>query len=288
MILPLDGRTPGRTPEQHRAIVAKSGARRGDVLSWPTAERLRHDKYRLALLVRWRDLMEPPSVGGEPDPADDGRALVINRTDRPTVGELLAGAHRATFTRRRIARGVWEDPVRHPGGWWLRDGFAHLGDLLFRASELIQWGTDKHGQPLSPFEKLTLSSRGGRRRNVPGTRQRKAMDSGGDWDGLHRSPVVSLDDQRGADASDAMARAQEARIARRDVGPYHAEVLDLAISSSTAEEIGERFGYHGKYAERKGIRLVNEALDAFGAYVAEIQLAADNDNDPQDYIAEAA
>lgn len=72
----LDGRTI-RSPTEHRAVVSTCGARRGDVLAWPTAERLRHDPYRLGLLVRWRDLMAPPSVGGEPDSADDGRALVI-------------------------------------------------------------------------------------------------------------------------------------------------------------------------------------------------------------------
>lgn len=31
--LPLDGRTPGRTPTEHRAAIAKAGARRWDRLS---------------------------------------------------------------------------------------------------------------------------------------------------------------------------------------------------------------------------------------------------------------
>ncbi|MDQ0349404.1 hypothetical protein [Ancylobacter vacuolatus] len=201
------------------------------------------------------------------------------------MDEMLAAASRATFTRRRIARGVWEDPVRAPGGWWLRDGFAYLGDLLFRASKLIRWGTDKHGQLLSPYEKITLSSRGGRRRGVPGTRQRMAVDIGGDWDGLHQSQAVSLDDRRGDDAFDSMARLAEANTARRHVGPHHAEVLDLAISSATARQIGEALGHHGKYAERKAIRLTDEALVEFGVH---FMTEARNDNIPAENFAEAA
>lgn len=297
MNLAIDGSTC-RTPSEHRAVVATCGARRGDVLAWPTAERLRHDLYRLGLLVRWRELMEPPSVGGEPDPADDGRALVINRTDRPTVDEVVAAWLRPTYVSRRLSRGSWEYPVRRPDGGHALAGRVHMGELLYHASEhtnggpvrgeLVEWGRDKHGRPLTPYEKLTLSSRGGRRRNVPGTRQRKAIDPSGDWY-LYIGHVTSLDDQRGDDAFDAVTRAQEARIARKHIGPLHAEALDLAISSATAKTIGETIEKRsGKYAEVRGIRLVDDALDAFGAYVAEMQLAADNDNEPQENMVQAA
>lgn len=271
-----------RTPTEHRAIVAKAGASTRAVLAWPTAERLRHDHHWLALLLRWRTLMEPPPTGGEPDIVDDGRALVMHRVDRPTVLELIAAAMRPTYVSIRRAIGVWEHPIRR-GEACCIGGRLRLGALEFHdenhvsggplRGELVHWGADKHGRPLRPFEKLTMASRGGRRRVPPGTRQRRPIDAGGDW-GLHRGASRNLDDERGEDAFDDIARQMEARAARDAVGPHHALVLDLGISNATARHIGETFDYGGKYAERKGVALVDAALAAFGAYVG----AAANDN----------
>lgn len=98
LTLRLDGSTC-RTPEQHRAIVAKSGARRVDVLAWPTAERLRHDRHRLGLLVRWRDLVEPPRpVSASPRPW-----CPIGEAGRPgarTVAAPPVARHRTRYGRR--------------------------------------------------------------------------------------------------------------------------------------------------------------------------------------------
>lgn len=285
--IPFDGATC-RTPAEHRDAIAIAGARRNDVLSWPTAERLRYDHWRLGLLARWRSLMEPPRVIGEPDPSDDGRALVIHRSDRPDEDELIKAWLRPTYVALRHKRGAWEYPVRLPGR-------VYLGELVFhnaerekggpRRGEMVEWGVDKHGKPLTPYENLSESARGGRRKEPPGTRQRKAIDAGGDWDGLHRSNTVCLDEERGDDAFDEVARHVEARLARKAVGPFHAEVLDLAISSTTAQEIGETFKYVGEYAEKKGVRLVNDAIDVFGEYSHECEAANDNISAEEEKIA---
>lgn len=276
MIVALDGATV-RTPAEHRAAVAAAGVSRRDVLGWPTADRLRHDRYRLDLLLRWRDLMEPPSSRGEPDPADRGRSLVIHRTDRPDEEELLEAAGRGPYVvMRREQRWKWRPPVRHSAGLAVGGTSVRLGELVFHAGELVRWGIDKRGRALTPYEKLTLSSRGARRKMPAGTSWRKAIDAGGDWDGLHQSSTVSLDDERGGDAFDDIARQHEARMTRAAIGSRHAEILDLAISSGTAKEIGEQFGFAGKYAETKGIRLTNDSLDAFGMYLLTCEAANDN------------
>lgn len=283
LTLRLDGSTC-RTPSEHRAIVARSGARRGDVLAWPTAERLRHDRHRLGLLVRWRDLLEPPRPVSAIQPGDDSVAPRLYRTDQPTDDQMLAAAGRGPYVvTRRDRRGSWRKPVRHPAAWEVDGTTVRIGELVFVAGELVRYGFDQHGRPLTPHENLTRADRSA---SPIGTRWRKALRGSADGAKLGTGVVAIVDFGEAAEAE--THRGTEAHIARKHVGPWHAEVLDLSIGSSTAEEIGERFGHHGKYAERKGIRLVNEALDAFGAYVAEIQLAADNDNEPREYLAAVA
>jgi hypothetical protein len=43
----------------------------------------------------------------------------------------------------------------------------------------------------------------------------------------------------------------------------------LAVGDATAREIGERRGYRGKHAERRGIFLISEAFAALRALVGE-------------------
>lgn len=285
MTFPLDGRTPGRTPTEHRAAVAKSGARRGDVLSWPTAERLRHDQYRLGLLVRWRDLMEPSRPVSAIQPGDESMALRLYRTDQPTDDQMLAAAGRGPYVvTRRDRRGSWRKPVKHPAEWSVDDATVRLGELVFVTGELMRWGFDQHGRPLTPHENLTRADRSA---SPIGTRWRKALRGSADGAKLGTGVVAIADFGEAAEAE--THRGTEAHIARKHVGPFHAEVLDLAISSVTAKEIGKTIEKRaGKYAEHRGIRLVNEALDVFGAYVAEMQLAAGNDNIPEENLTQAA
>ncbi|WP_114431478.1 hypothetical protein [Phyllobacterium bourgognense] len=40
-------------------------------------------------------------------------------------------------------------------------------------------------------------------------------------------------------------------------------ILELATTDAKAEEIGEALGYHGKYAQRRGVAAVDEAIDTY-------------------------
>jgi hypothetical protein len=75
---------------------------------------------------------------------------------------------------------------------------------------------------------------------------------------------------------ECFAEAEQARRVEdsglRDRLGAHAEILDLAIGDATAREIGERRGYKGKHAERRGIFLINDAFAALRALVGENNL----------------
>ncbi|GAB4068002.1 hypothetical protein KHC28_11345 [Ancylobacter sonchi] len=284
MIVHLDGRT-ARSPEEHRHIVAGCGTSTRQRLAWPTAERLRNDRPRLGLLVCWRDLMNPPAPAPTVDRADDSMAPPIYRIDRPDVDELLEAAGRGPYVvTRRDRRWRWRQPVRHPAGWSVEGTTVRLGELIFEAGSLARWGADKRGRSLTPFEKVTAAAYG-TRHVAPGSRWRKAAH--GSADGVeHGIGAVAVVDEPDAGCELRMASSIEANAARRAIGTRHSAVLDLAISSATAREIGDQFGAAGKTAERWGIRMVNEALDAFGVYSLTHEAA--NDNIPAGVVKEAA
>lgn len=71
------------------------------------------------------------------------------------------------------------------------------------------------------------------------------------------------------DFVDPVADAQEAEHVRRAVGKDNAQILDHALSAATFAEIGERLGYSGKTAERRGKLAVIAACE-----VLEKELAA--------------
>jgi len=270
---PLDGRSC-RTPAEHRAAIAAADDRRRSRLSWPTGERLRNDPVRLALLVEWRDLMDPPRPAVAIDPADESMRRPTLRHDVPDEDDLLAAAGRGSYvTTRRYRRGVWSDPLRVEARYGVKGTTACLGHLEFRGGELVRWGTYRRGAPMKPYEHSAPAvPRGIRhgsiwRKAVPGTADGMAYVTNGV--AMAEIPDHEADPARGADA----------KAAREAVGPRHAEVIDLAVSSATAREIGEAFGYSGKYAERRGARLVDDALDVFGEYLRQSQIHADNDNE---------
>lgn len=271
----LDGATT-RTPAEHRAIIAEAGARRSDVLAWPTAERLaRTDPRRLGLLVKWRDLMAPATAAAVVEPGDDSMAAPIYRTDRPSPDEMIAAALRVSFTTYRDRRGRWHQPSNDPR--------PRMGQLVFHdedrtddgphRGELVEWGRDKHGRPLTPRESLSAGAYGTRSPSAS-NRWRKALHGAADG-APHGAGAVALIDDPDASHDGEALRGIEARHVRAAIGPLHAEVLDMAISSATAREIGEAFGHGGEYAKKKGVRLANDALDAFGLY---LMPEATNDN----------
>lgn len=278
-----------RTPAQHRAAIAAAGASKRPVLAWPAGERLRRcDARRFGLLCHWLALHQPPDTGSVMEPGDDTMAEPIYRGERPSLMEMLGLAWgRPAVIRHRNTAGQWGVPRPNMTSAGesvdTGDGRRILGDLVFLGGELTQWGTGKHGRIRTPYEKL---SRIGGKRTAPSARWRKALHGSADGEEHGTGAVALL--EREHDGEGEADRSYEARLARAAVGPWHADVLDLAISSSTAKEIGEEYGFFGKYAERKGIRLINEALDALGHYAAETELRADNDNDFRDTVPIAA
>lgn len=277
-----------RTPAEHRKAIAAAGVSKRPVLAWPTGERLRRsDARRFGLLCHWLALHQPGDDGAVLDPGDDTMAEPIYRAERPSLWELLGLACGRPAATMHIAPAAWSLPRPNmtSAGKSVHAGHNRrvLGELVFIGGELKQWGTRRSGLPKTPYEKL---SRIGGRRTGPSARWRKALHGSADGE-EHGSGAVALLD-REHDGEGTADRTYAAALARAAVGPWHAEVLDLAISCATAKEVGEEYGFSGKYAERKGIRLINEALDTLGRYAAEEQPRADNDNYIHDAISVAA
>jgi hypothetical protein len=70
------------------------------------------------------------------------------------------------------------------------------------------------------------------------------------------------------DFCDLVAGDQEARHVRCAVAPGTAMILDFAIRASNFREIGERIGYTGKHAERKGKAALIESCEELDAVLA--------------------
>jgi hypothetical protein len=147
-----------------------------------------------------------------------------------------------------------------------------MGDLVFRGGELVRWGTFGRGRPLKPIERLR-APKGSRqkplardlrwlvRTDAPMARNAGFLAGACHSTGRAGAPLECFAEQQ------LECKAQKDRL-RANLGD-HAEILDLAIGDSTAREIGERRGYHGKHAERRGIFLINEAFAALRALVGE-------------------
>lgn len=258
----LDGRTV-RSPAEHRAAIAAAGTSTRRVLGWPTGERLqRDDPARFALLANWLWLTTSAGPQLELDPANDNMAPPVYRSDRPNEEELLEAAGRGPrVVTRRAADGRWGQPVRHPAAWSVEGNRVQLGNLVFQDGALVRWGTGKRGAPLRPVEKLSIAARGAA---PPSARWRKAVHDVGDG-AAPSSNAVAIIHNRGAAE---LERATELRIAQRAVGPWNCRVLELALSSASALEIAEEFGYRGKHGERRAVQMIRDALDSLGAHLA--------------------
>lgn len=154
----------------------------------------------------------------------------------------------------------------------INGAMAYIGPLVFRRGELVRWGRTERGRPLEPVEQLRAAK--GSRKKPPARDLRFLVQTD--------APIVkNAGFMSGATAStgrsgapaECFAEAAQARKAEqshlRAVLGAHAEILDLAISDSTAREIGESRGYKGKHAERRGIFLINEAFAALRVLVGE-------------------
>jgi hypothetical protein len=192
---------------------------------------------------------------------------------RPTVAEIeraMEGAGRVSVVCM-VIRGVRSD-VRQVRLAFERGRNERIGELVFRYGVMVQWGKTVRGVALAPREKLRASK--GSRKPKPARDLR--------WLVQTDAPIVknagfmagiTASTGRSGAPLECFAEAEQARKAEegnlRAALGAHAEILDLAIGDATAREIGERRGYHGKHAERRGIFLVNEAFAALRALVGE-------------------
>lgn len=69
------------------------------------------------------------------------------------------------------------------------------------------------------------------------------------------SPTVGVSmtaTEHAVDFADPVSDEQERKRVRQAIGPHNAQILDHALTAANFSEIGERLGYEGKTAERRG------------------------------------
>jgi hypothetical protein len=286
-----------------RAYVQRPQRKPEPALNLPTLERLSRSSPDAVPLWRfWRDLQAAPgdvfqlpeyatdySTAGElkPEgslldeghdaPANPGFGIEQDLEIRPTVDALQRAWESAPARRvsvHCVVRGGERfdvqsviDPVVT-----IKGAMAYIGPLVFRNGEMVRWGTFGRGKPLDPVERLR-APKGSRqkpplrdlrhlvRTDAPIAKGAGFLAGACHSTGRGGAPLECFADQQ------LERKAEEHSL--RDALGAHAEILDLAISDSTAREIGESRGYSGKHAERRGIFLINEAFAALRALVGE-------------------
>lgn len=285
---------------ERRAFIQRPQSHPAPVLNLPTLERLGRLSLDVVPLWRfWRDLQASPApdiytkpevafdhaIAGElrPENGIEADAEPVNSgfseggeqdlEIRPTIDEIeraMEGAGRVAVVctvcngQRSNIRQIYRPCERGSN--------ARIGDLVFRNGTLVQWGRTKRGVALAPVERLR-ASKGSRKpraardfrflvqTNAPFARKVDFLAGDTHSTGISGAPL------------ECFAEAQQARKAEvqslRDALGQHADILDMAISDATAREIGESRGYHGKYAERRGIFLINDAFAALRVLVGE-------------------
>ncbi|MBN8977220.1 MAG: hypothetical protein J0I08_12135 [Rhizobiales bacterium] len=287
-----------------RAFIQREQSTPDPVLALPTLERLgRVAPDVVALWKFWRDLQSAPApdVYAEPEIVHDHAIAGSLRPERglmaeaepinsgfseggeqdlecrPTVAEIeraMEGAGRVSVVCM-VIRGVRSDvrQVRRPCE---RGANARIGDLVFRNGVMVQWGETARGVPLAPVERLRASKGSRNPKPVRDLRWLVQTDAPIAKNAGFLAGVTASTGRSGAPI-ECFAEAEQARKAEeqglRQALGARAEILDLAITDATAREIGERRGYRGKHAERRGIFLVNEAFAALRALVGENILA---------------
>ena len=242
------------------------------VLAWPTAERLTRLESPNAAqaLVQYAELMSPPRiVAANDNDAPDEDPDFIHEI-RPSEAELMRAAGPALRVVYSKTANGWSVLKRtYPPLQRTKEGLR-LGSLLFHGGKLVQFGTTARGKPLKPIERQR-NPRGGSlparlksdirflvaNDNVPiakgarflaGIKGRKGTTTRPDIGEYH--------------AAEELARNQRRAAVRLALGA-HAGIMDLAITDSTAKEVGETLGFEGKTAERRGIAAINAAIEEF-------------------------
>jgi len=273
-------------PAARRAYIQRPQRKPALVLNLPQLERLgRVAPDVVPLWKYWRDLQAAPAadVYNEPEiivdegeePANTGfsESGEQDLEIRPTVDEMM----RAIEGAGRVAvictvRNGQRSDIRRVERPLEFGETTRIGDLLFRRGSLVRYGHTARRIPLKPIERLRASK--GSRQKPPARDFRFLVQTDAPFARVvdfHAGTVHSTGSS-GAPlecfAEAEQTRKAEDRTLRAALG-MHAEILDLAIGDATAREIGERRGYHGKHAERRGIFLVNEAFAALRTLVGE-------------------
>jgi hypothetical protein len=220
-----------------------------------------------------------PGLDEEGDePANIGFSLVeLDLEIRPRVEELQQAWESAPARRVSVhctVRGGKRHDVRPviDPVVTVKGDTVYIGPLVFRNGALVQWGTFGRGKPLRPIERLGEPK--GSRQAPPARDLRWLVQTDAPIakNAVFLAGKTATTGRSGAPV-ECFAEAEQSRKAeegnlRATLGT-HAEILDLAVGDATAREIGERRGYSGKHAERRGIFLVNEAFAALRALVGE-------------------
>lgn len=204
------------------------------VLAWPTLTRLKRAEgnRRLGLLIQWRDLNAPARLF---DVANDNPVAHASEwTDdvRPSIETLMANA-------APLADGK---EFGDDGSFYIRTSGLRFfaGETPPDKSGRLHSFMTATGKWREPFE-MKGKPKGGKHA-VKGT-------------GRPANTGQPLDD---------LERRGEAAAARKRLGTA-AQILDMALTDATADEIGIAFGRSkgGKSAERIGVRIIDDALDQF-------------------------
>lgn len=247
------------------------------VLAWPTAERLSRLESPEAArtLYRYAEMMSPPHMvvanDNDPQVAACEEDPDMRHEFRPGEREMLTAASdglRCAVVSERTASG-WKVVARREVKLGSSEQGFHLGDLLFRSGKLVCYGETHKGKRKLPAERTRQPkgykappprSEASIRFLLPSNDNTPIAEGAGWLGGVTRPRGNGTRPDIGEhDAIVEMDRSARRSAIRLALG-LDADVLDVAITDATAQEIGEAFGYEGKTAERQGIKRINLAL----------------------------
>ena len=244
-----------------RAWLATLPTKTKPVLAWPTLERLRDMRTvsAVAALFAYRDLMAPAHdlAANENDPdatsMDADRRLVI----RPSDSELFGAVEEILEND--------EEPGDKDDA-----GNFRFGRFRFSCTGRMREFVDTKGRTVFPH----VRQRGARGQKAPARTESNIrfmlVTDAPIAKGAHFFGGVSMPrgntrtPDAGQCASETEIQRRSHRTAlRRALGVHYCKILDMALTDSTAREVGEALGFKGDYAERKAVALIDEALAAF-------------------------
>jgi hypothetical protein len=213
------------------------------------------------------------------DNFDDDEQTIAPNVDclhevRPRVTEIMVAIKGVEFAERREAKlGGGGDVVMVPVGGDMERGqtkkqgkkekpdcVTRLGRLMFSNGETEEPAliSDEMGRVVRGSVRIPL---GGLVRIGPHRpRDMFRKPKGAENDNIDPTVGRSLTASAGAfDFVDPIADMQEAEYVRKAVGRETADILDHALVAANFAEIGERLGFEGKTAERRGKAAVLKA-----------------------------